>query len=381
MHPLAASALSTTLLLACACSSPRHDSKLHAQDRAPERPPTLDPLQRARLDYLFDAADLVARDWPVMHGAAPCVFLLDPSAQWGIHCDEPPGRDFARLPDRFRGQPLFVRSGGQFDSAGRPLSAAELLSRMPAAAHVEASGLRTSDLPPNHAWLLLGTLEGLIRYHQAFRQSSTEEWLSVAIHEYLHTYQLRAPSFAAELGQIDRHQLDPQPLRALYEQDASYRAALDREYACLVDAVRAPPSAAEAGLRSWFALYRRRRADLAARADGARLVHADSVFMYLEGVARYVESAFLVDRRQHPARDIPGDAHFHRFENWAGGGYAQMPNRQLDPQYYYAIGFHLCLLLERIDRSWKRSIDREPDRLVGTIERVLLNRSRRGDAE
>ncbi|HEX4353260.1 MAG TPA: hypothetical protein VHZ95_10105 [Polyangiales bacterium] len=381
MHSLAVRALSTSLLLACACSPLQHDAELHAQDRAIEPPPELAPKERARLDYLFDAADLVARDWLVMGGASPCLFLLGENAQWGVNCDEAPGRDFVRLPDPFRGYPVFVRRGGQFDSGGQSLSTAELLSQMPAAAHVEASGSHTSDLPADHPWLLLGTLDGLIRNHPAFRASSTEEWLSVAIHEYLHTYQLRAPSFADELAQIDRHQLDPSSLRALYENDTAYRDAVKREYALLVDAVRAPPSAAKARLRSWYALYRRRRASLAAREDGARLVHADSVFMYLEGVARYVESAFLVDRSQHPAHSIPGDDHFHDFENWAGGGYAQMPNRQLDPQYYYAIGFHLCLLLERIDRSWKRSVDRQPDRLVGTIERVLINRGRRGAAE
>jgi hypothetical protein len=47
-----------------------------------------------------------------------------------------------------------------------------------------------------------------------------------------------------------------------------------------------------------------------------------------------------------------------------------MPNRQLDAQYYYALGFHLALLLERVDPSWKRSVHDEPDWLVGTVVRL-----------
>jgi hypothetical protein len=349
----------------------------HAARVSPDSPPLaaveLPALQRARLDYLFEAAKLLARDWPLLAGADACVLLLAPTVQWVVQCDEAPAANFARLPGTFRAHPVFARNGGTFAAAGKQLSTPELLAVMPAAAHVDAPGASSTDLPSRHAWLLLGSLEGLIQYHAAFRQSSTEEWLSVAMHEFLHTEQLRVPGFANELRLINTHALDPAPLAALYAGDRAYRALVDREYALLLAAVTRPsppPSAARTALRAWLALYRKRRANLGARPDGAKLVRSDSVFTYLEGTARYAESVFLVNTAQHPLGSIAGDDRFHGFVNWAGGGYAQMPNRQIEAQYYYALGFHLGLLLDRIDPTWKRTVHEDPDWLIGSVTRL-----------
>jgi hypothetical protein len=382
-----------SVLLSCTCTpaarsgdaATRADSPRAAERSSPSNesppPPALPALQRARLDYLFDAAGLLAHDWPLMSGADICVLLLAEAQQWVVNCDEAPATGFARLSDDFRGHPVFGRNGGTFASAGRELSTPELLAVMPAAAHVEAPGARSSDLPARHAWLLLGSLEGLTQYHAAFRGSTTEEWLSVAMHEFLHTEQLRVPGFADDLRLINAHAIDPAALTALYTKERAYRARVEREYALLVQAVShasLTPSAAQAALRAWLGLYRKRRADLAARTDGAALVRSDSLFTYLEGVARYAESSFLVNAAQHPPGSISGDDRFHGFAKWAGGGYAEMPNRQLDAQYYYALGFHLGLLLDRVDPTWKRSVHDEPDWLVGTVVRwTRLTRGKR----
>jgi hypothetical protein len=375
--------LACALRALCACTPPGGDDAPREKQRAtvapaparsaPEAEPgSLPALQRARMDYLFDAMQRVAAAWPWMTHKEPCVLLLEADVQWGLNCPEAPAAAFARVAGSFRQQPVFMRAGGTFTAGGRALSTAEFLAQNPASAHIDDALARRTDLPAGRPWLVLGSLEALTAFHPAFRGASTEEWLSVALHEFLHTEALRLPSFAAELARINEKSIDPARLRALYEDDAVYRALVDREYGGLAAAAARPPDAARdrRALHEWRTYYDERRTLLSKRADGAGLIHDDSLFTYVEGVARYVESAFLVDAAQHPPRAIAGDPRFTGFTRWSGRGYAAMPNRQLDPQYYYAIGFHLSLLLERVDPTWKRRAPAHGNWLIGVAHEI-----------
>jgi hypothetical protein len=198
----------------------------------------------------------------------------------------------------------------------------------------------------------------------------TEEWVSVALHELMHVWQLGTPAFASELRAIDGGTLSPDAIRALFVRDARYRARVEREYALLVGAASNAPDPAHArlALRRWHALYQKRLKFLASRPHGEQLVRADRVFTQLEGVARYVESSFLVEPTLRPPRPLRNDADYRGFERYAKGGYAAMQNRQLDAEYDYAIGFHLALLLDRAEPSWKDRIHTGPDALILAIE-------------
>ncbi|HKU41304.1 MAG TPA: hypothetical protein VJR89_24240 [Polyangiales bacterium] len=344
---------------------------------APEPVRAVEPLpalERARLSYLFEAMRNVERAWPWPAGQRLCVLLLAPDRQWAVNCPEPPSNAFQRAPEAFADQPVFARAGGRFVRAGRELATSELLHVMPAAAHVDEPGKRGSDLPAKYPWLLLGTLEGLRKHHPAFEDASTEEWISVALHEFAHTRQLLLPSFADELSRINRGAADPSRLGALYHADAEYRRLVEAEYTQLVAAAWEPPSAGEArrALATWLAAYQRRVALLRAKPDGAELARSDALFTYVEGVARYVESQYLVDAVQHPRAPVPNDPRARGYARFAGLGYAGMPNKQLDPEYYYAIGFHLCVLLERAAPGWRERVHEAPSYVIGAVERSLL---------
>jgi hypothetical protein len=327
----------------------------------------LPELQRARLEYLFAAMTCIDAAWPFAERDETCVLLLAPEAQWVANCEQAPA-GFVRVPGAFRGRPLYARVAGSLNIGGHALTTQQWVERTAAAAHVDEPGVHGTDLPGQQPWLVLGSLEALVAYHAEFRECMTDEWLSVALHELFHTRQLRAPGFAPALHAINMGALDPKPLEALYTNDAGYRGRVRREYDLLVRAVEAKaPSRLEArrALRVWYALYRKRRADLSARANGAALLRSDVTFTYLEGLARYVESTFLVDTTLHPPATLRGDPRFDNFAKYAAGGYAPMPNRQLDAQYYYAIGFHLALLLDRVDPSWRQRVATQPDWLIG----------------
>jgi hypothetical protein len=198
-------------------------------------------------------------------------------------------------------------------------------------------------------------LEAIVALHPHYGGCATDEWLSVALHEWLHTWQLAAPAFAGERRAIEDGSLAPAAIGALYTNDASYGDAVQREYRLLERAARRAldPTAARRELRAWSSLQRARAAGLCARPDGAALLRADRVFTYLEGLGRYVESRFLVDPALRPERKLLGDPEFRAFHSYASGGYEVMQNRQLDPDYAYAIGFHLALVLDRVASTWR----------------------------
>lgn len=325
----------------------------------PTAEPELPTLLRDRLTYMFDAATRVAADWPRMTPDVTCVLAIDIHTQWVVNCELAPS-GFALTGELFRGHAVYAHEGGSLVSAGQQHSVAEWLASTPAAAHVRPlEAPADAGLPGDKPWLVLGTLEALTEFHPAFAHATTEAWVSVAIHEFVHTHQLRVPGFGAELSAIEQHVSDPARLTDLYTQDARYRSAVEREYRALTIAALQPRtdrSGAKRALRNWWTLYRKRMALLTRSADAQRLIHDDALFSYLEGAARFVESDFLTNTAQHPDAAPANDARYRAYSAFLGRGYAGSPNRQLDTQYVYAIGYHVCELLERVDPSWKNSV-------------------------
>lgn len=369
-------------LLSCSRREAPSDERLLPPPAAPSEPighaeqsplsVELPELERDRLAYLFEAAELVALRWPQLAAAETCILLVAQTAQWVVNCEQAPA-GFTRAAVPFRGRPIFAHAGDKFEVPGGTRSTRELLARTPAAAHVFAPGQASATLPAQYPWLLIGTLEALREFHPAFGAATTESWLSVAMHEFAHIHQLRQPAFAPYVARIDAHTLHPGALTALYEREASFRVRIAREYAQLMAAcLRAPdPTAARQALRTWLRSYRQRSARLASRPGGETLLFEERLFTYIEGVGRFVESDFLVNAAQHPPAGLERDPQFHHFEAFLGHGYAGTPNRQLDTEYYYAIGFHLCVLLARVDPAWQRRVDAHPGWLIGLIELIV----------
>ena len=354
-------------LIGCRCGEPERPAALPTKELPPS--PRLPELQRARLAYLFAAAKLVAQSWPLIDPERVCVLLLEPARQWVVNCEAAPA-GFKASDAPFSDAPVFWHDGDTFEADGQRRSTRELLSVTPAAAQVSDPSSANTGLPAKHAWLMIGSLEALAEYHEAFPSATTEAWISVAMHELVHVHQLREPNFARMRAQLADHTANPGRLTALYAQDSGYRERVTREYALLVEAARSAhePAAIRKALRDWQRMYLQRRASLAARSGGAALIEQDAAFSYLEGVARFVESDFLANAAQHPdAAGLADDPRFRAYQMFLNQGYLGSPNRQLDTQYYYAIGYHLTLLLARVDPNWQSKL-RGPGWLFGSVE-------------
>ncbi len=323
----------------------------------PRGRPALEPWQGARLQYLLEAGALLKRQWPALAAELPCVVLVTEDEQWRVGCADQAEPGFEPVPQRLGDRTLALRVSKQLTIGRHTVQTRDWLRSEVATAYV-APPAQADGRAPGRGTVWVAALETMIALREDFRQCTTDEWLSVALHELFHVWQLRSPAFGAELRAIDDGTLSPAAVRGLYLRDARYRALVRSEYRLLVDAASAGPGRARArrALRRWRARYRRRRDYLMALPGGSQYVHADRVFTGLEGLARYVESRFLVDAALHPAHGIEGDLSFHRFARYAGGGYEAMQNRQLDPAYDYAIGFHLALLLDRVEPGWQANV-------------------------
>jgi hypothetical protein len=226
-----------------------------------------------------------------MHPALTCLLLIEPELQWVINCDVAPA-NFERTSQRFREHAIFVHRGGSFESEGQARSTAQLLATTPAAAQVPTRSTR--GLPGNTSWLVVGSLEALAQFHPAFPNATTEAWVSVVMHELVHTHQLRAPGAERFADQIVSLLRTPSALNDLYLKNTRFHALIDREYALLTAAALTDPSdkqAARTALKRWLELYRRRRASLHNLPNAEQLIADDVLFSYIEGASSKASSS------------------------------------------------------------------------------------------
>jgi hypothetical protein len=335
---------------------------------APGSALALSAVERARLEYALDSAKLIAQDWPWLRTDETCVLLIAPQVQWIVNCPTAPD-EFAAVGEPLLGRPVYARASDTIESGGKSIPSAAFIAAVPATADVPLPGDSTKGLVRESPWIITSSLDGLMGAHPAFgKDASTEEWLSIFLHEFFHTRQFLLPSFRPALGEIKSGKVDAAALEKLFKDDASYRALVEREYAALSaaaarDAALTPEAAREV-LQSWSSMYSERRAQLQER-GGELFVRADLVLTYVEGTGRYVEAAFLSDARFHSSLPLTADPHYDDFRRFsAKPGYQGLVQRKLGPRYYYALGMHLALALDRADPTWKKRVSEDPEWLV-----------------
>lgn len=339
-----------------------------AEPITPKADPTaltreLPAVDEWRIEYALRSAELVQQRWLQFPHADPCILLVGPEAQWALNCESAP-EEFATGRERFRDRPVFVRVGGQFMTNGHSLDTADFIRAVPATIALPRPGQSRNSLAQDRPFILVSALDALKRLHPTFSaDTTTERWLSIFIHEFFHVLQYsdRALGHPSEV--------DGSPLVQLYETDAEYRRMLHVEYAVLADEVvrrDSDDARTRAALRTWDDHYQVRRSYLSALPKGPQLVRLDALLCYVEGLARYVEGMYLVDARYHLQADGANDPSFKHFSEYEGCGYAGMPNRQLSAEYYYALGMHIALLLDRLTPDWSQRVHAAPEWVVGT---------------
>jgi hypothetical protein len=359
-HEEAASPATPAVTAAPAAPAPAAEAKPRDPGLA------LPDVQRARIEFGLASFERFAQDWPWIRVERTCVLLISPTVQWIANCDEPPTYDQVEEP--LRGRPVYSNRSTTLDAGGQEVPVTIFMQAVPAMASIAMPEVEANEAGEKPPWIIATTLEALREHHPAFKQeANTEEWLGIFLHEFFHTQQELQPSFRVTLAALDAKELDPTKLDQAYATDPAYRAQVEREYKLLSEAAARDdaltPEAARAVLADWQKLYDERTASLL-RLGGEALARVDVVELYLEGTARYAESLFIAEPRLRATLAIPGDPYFTSFAG-RGRKYAQLSNRKLGTKYYYSLGYHLGLVLDRVDPSWKARVSDTPDWIVG----------------
>lgn len=147
----------------------------------------LPDVERARIEYALDSAKLIAQDWPWLRADATCALLIAPKLQWVVNCATPPD-SFQAVGAPLLGKPVYAHAGDSISMGGQAIPTAAFIAAMPATADVPLPKETTTALTPDTPWIIASSLDGLIGVHPAFgTDTSTEEWLSVFLHEFFHT--------------------------------------------------------------------------------------------------------------------------------------------------------------------------------------------------
>ena len=204
-------------------------------------------------------------------------------------------------------------------------------------------------------------------------------------YEFFHTRQLLHPNARQAWGRMLAGEIKPERLDALYLEHSDYRAAVDAEYAYLVKAVAQNPNAyqAQVALQHWLKQRQQRIERFGPvyvnslpsdQRDTASLETVDTTYLYIEGVARYVENIFTVNPAlQPPVEQLAQDQRFSGFSQSVGQGYSGMWSRTI-PQggkYYYALGLHVGLLLDRVTPAWTQTVHENPRWLLDSVKAAL----------
>lgn len=340
-----------------------------AQLSHPNTQGTIPSVELWRLDYALRSSAALSARWPWFTTTQTCILLIGLDTQWVLNCDDAPSPDFAPIEPRFRERPIYARVGGSFTLDGKDVPSSAFVQALPATTSVPHEGQQPSDLAHARPFVIVSSLDALVGLNPGFpAETTTEEWLSIFVHEFFHTRQLTVPTFADQLRDLYAGKLDPHRLSQLYEQDGRYRELVEREYTLLAqEAAQQAVDVTQSShvLHHWRESYAARRDYLSTLPDGPELTQLDVIFTYLEGVARYVENDYLVDARLH-IREPSADPHFHGFARTEAKGYAGMANKALSVRYVYPLGMHLALLLDRVDPSWTQRVHEHRELLIGT---------------
>lgn len=191
---------------------------------------------------------------------------------------------------------------------------------------------------------------------------SLEQWATMVIHEYFHGFQYKhAATFA-----LTQHVLHfgSDSLRSIYKRHSWFKAGIDAENVCLLDALAAATDTLRNNRIGSFFRLRNARREAARKQFGFDLAPYETYYELMEGTARYTEFGlyqYFSSIPPEPALAASDTAFKHH-------AYFRNYNMEADPwlyltektSYFYATGFNMARLLDLLGIPFKATVfDRE----------------------
>lgn len=190
---------------------------------------------------------------------------------------------------------------------------------------------------------------------------ATEQWATMVIHEYFHGFQFKHPAHVAYFEK--KISVSADTLKSTYKIYPWFKEGVDRENNILLAALETEDSRQVARLTdSFFALRKHRRAQ-AKGLPGHDLATLERAYETMEGTARYVEYSLYSSFAGKQPNDklSKSDSAYHSYEYFRNYSIEKDPWLYLSDKtaYFYATGFNLVRLLDKLGVSYKTRLFKE----------------------
>lgn len=207
--------------------------------------------------------------------------------------------------------------------------------------------------------------------------NSTEQWITMLLHEYFHGFQFKHD---AHLDYFEKKiiSVPADSLTNIYRSQKWFKESVDKENTLLLSAIRNVDNNKTKDLIDSFFQYRQQRRIKTNERLKFDITPIEEFFETTEGTARYVEYS-LYDRYANKQQDhklFKTDTSYRSYIDFRNYNIEKDPWLYLSDKtfYYYAIGFNMARLMDRLKIDYKTRLFNEGG---VSLEQLLKNHFRK----
>ncbi len=190
---------------------------------------------------------------------------------------------------------------------------------------------------------------------------STEVWATMIIHEYFHGFQFRHTKFLDFFEQNIGVSADT--LKNIYSKNKWFRESVDKENEMLLSALASKDRIETSTLINTFFEIRKERRNKTKEKLGFKIKPIEEIYETMEGTARYVEYSLyeLLPTLKPDTKLLYSDTLYHSnsyFKDFSFDN-AKWLYKTGYTTYYYAIGFNMLRLMDKLEIDYKSSLFEE----------------------
>jgi hypothetical protein len=190
---------------------------------------------------------------------------------------------------------------------------------------------------------------------------STEQWATMVIHEYFHGFQFKHP---AHLNYFEKYiAVSADTLKKMYKSNPWFKESIDKENKILLTALSTADDKKIKTLIDSFFLLREQRRRQTKQQLNSDIVPIEQIYETKEGTARYVEYSLYSNfaKKTPNISLLKSDSSYHSYQYFRN---YKIENDQWlylseKTNYYYAIGFNLVRLLDKLKIEYRTRLFNE----------------------
>ena len=216
-------------------------------------------------------------------------------------------------------------------------------------------------------------------YEEVFKKIpevlSTEEWVTMIMHEYFHGFQFKHPAYM-DYNEKNIAQVQPDSLINIYNNNSWFKNLIDKENETLLKALSEPDNAkTEQLIDTFFKIRNQRRIETKQRVK-LDIANYEKCFETMEGTARYVEFSLYNKFSTMPpdyklSKSDTSFKSFKKFRNYKIENDKWLYLTEKSAGYFYAVGFNMAKLLDKQKIEYRTKLFNEGGL---SLEDILINR-------